>query len=66
MIQASLTYVPTPILCIVCDGYIREGHGLYKLTAFPGEPLMHWPQCFDEWLAAARDEFIEQQNLPDK
>jgi hypothetical protein len=59
-IQRHLVYVPTPILCIVCGGYMRPGHQPYQLTSYPGEPQMHYPGCFNTWLAAARDELAER------
>jgi hypothetical protein len=57
--QPILTYVPKRIYCAVCNCYMREGEMPYKLTNFPGQPVMRLPECFNAWLAAAADEWAK-------
>jgi len=60
-LQGPMGHSQVPILCIVCGGYMRQGHQSYRLTALSDQRLMHHPRCFDAWLAAARDELAELQ-----
>jgi hypothetical protein len=64
ILREPLGHIPTPILCVVCGRYMHPGDMPYQLTAFPSKPEIHYRQCFDAWLDAARDEWAEQQHPP--
>lgn len=66
MLQPTLTYIPTAIMCVVCGRYMRPRETPYQLTGLPSQPQMHHPQCFNTWLAAARDEFEEMPKEHEK
>ena len=47
----------THIRCIACEEYMYAGEASYRLAAYEGQPVMHYPQCFNAWHQAARDEW---------